>query len=189
LICSTLKSTKPTLKDLYEFKSCAHFVANYITYEPLDPPYEPPKMIPSPTFTLGVQRGNCFDMAIVLCSLLHGAGYDAYVVSGYAMKVTTLMDESATVVDPETFIKKYQPIEALFNLKTDMVDKHKESIIDRKYKLRNGKHLESSFLEKQAERQAKAQEEMDANRKNSSSESTQVSHGIHFHEIGCRRGR
>ena len=41
--------------------------------------------------------GNCFDFSNVLCSLLLGAGYDAYVVSGYATREICLSDESREV--------------------------------------------------------------------------------------------
>ena len=40
------------------------------------------------------QEGDCFDFAIVLSSLLIGAGYDAYVVYGTAPKRITTKDES-----------------------------------------------------------------------------------------------
>lgn len=45
-----------------------------------------------------MQEGNCFDLSILLTSLLCGVGYDAYVVSGYASHEFTLMDESHTTV-------------------------------------------------------------------------------------------
>jgi len=41
-----------------------------------------------------VVTGNCFDFGNILCSLLLGAGYDAYVVSGYATKEICLSDET-----------------------------------------------------------------------------------------------
>ena len=40
------------------------------------------------------QAGDCFDMAQLLCSLLLGVGYDAYVVSGYAKQTTTHCDQA-----------------------------------------------------------------------------------------------
>jgi hypothetical protein len=40
------------------------------------------------------QAGDCFDFSIVLCSLLIGSGYDAYVVYGTAPKAITTKDES-----------------------------------------------------------------------------------------------
>lgn len=38
------------------------------------------------------QRGDCFDMSILLASLLIGYGYDAYVVYGRAPKFITTKD-------------------------------------------------------------------------------------------------
>lgn len=43
------------------------------------------------------QKGNCFEISVVLCSLLIGAGYDAYCVCGYATREITLMDETRNV--------------------------------------------------------------------------------------------
>ena len=48
-----------------------------------------PKPSPSPS---PEQAGDCFDMAQLLCSLLLGVGYDAYVVSGYAPRAITHWD-------------------------------------------------------------------------------------------------
>jgi len=35
-----------------------------------------------------VQAGDTFDMSVILCSLLLGVGYNAYVVVGYAPQVS-----------------------------------------------------------------------------------------------------
>jgi transglutaminase-like putative cysteine protease len=51
-----------------------------------------PKILSSPTKILTDQHGNCFDFANLLCSLLIGAGYDAYIVSGYATREICFMD-------------------------------------------------------------------------------------------------
>ena len=52
------------------------------------------RRIVSPATVLKKQMGNCFEYSSVLCSLLLGAGYDAYVVSGYASREICNMDES-----------------------------------------------------------------------------------------------
>ena len=44
------------------------------------------------------QAGDCFDLAIVLCSLLLGVGYDAYVCVGYAPKFITTNDQAGRSV-------------------------------------------------------------------------------------------
>ena len=43
------------------------------------------------------QKGNCFEYSTLLVSLLIAAGYDAYVVSGYATRETCLMDETREI--------------------------------------------------------------------------------------------
>ena len=43
------------------------------------------------------RRGHCFETSSLLTSLLVGAGYDAYVVSGYAGQTTTHADLSYDV--------------------------------------------------------------------------------------------
>ena len=53
--------------------------------------FQPP-MLSSPTKILAEQHGNCFDYANLLCSLLIGAGYDAYIASGYATREICCMD-------------------------------------------------------------------------------------------------
>ena len=44
-----------------------------------------------------LQGGDCFDMCTVLCSLLLGAGFDAYVVTGYAPASVTVNDQTSAV--------------------------------------------------------------------------------------------
>lgn len=48
---------------------------------------------PSPS-CLQWQCGDAFDFSIGLCSLLLGAGFDAYCVAGYAPKEVTTNDQS-----------------------------------------------------------------------------------------------
>ncbi len=51
----------------------------------------------SSSHILKEQKGNCFDFSILLCSLLLGSGYDAYVVAGYATREVCNMDQSRTI--------------------------------------------------------------------------------------------
>eukprot|EP00657_Telonema_sp_P-1_P012739 TRINITY_DN949_c0_g1_i2.p1 TRINITY_DN949_c0_g1~~TRINITY_DN949_c0_g1_i2.p1 ORF type:complete len:274 (+),score=117.95 TRINITY_DN949_c0_g1_i2:93-914(+) len=81
-------------KQMYDAQQCAGFLADFIEYEPLaDPTHLPPHII-SPNTVLQWRKGDCFDMAITLCSILLGGGYDAYCVSGYAPKRVCLADET-----------------------------------------------------------------------------------------------
>ena len=93
-ICTTIRPTKLPYTELYDYEGCASFVANYFEYEELAVPNKLPTYIPSPANVLNWQAGDCFDLAIVLCSLLIGTGYDAYVVYGNAPKAITTKDES-----------------------------------------------------------------------------------------------
>ena len=56
-----------------------------------------PDKLFSPTTVLKQQKGNCFDYSMLLCSLLIGAGYDAYCVCGYATKQITLLDQTRNI--------------------------------------------------------------------------------------------
>ncbi|XP_057338770.1 dynein regulatory complex subunit 7 isoform X1 [Microplitis mediator] len=56
--------------------------------------YRHPEVIRSPTWVLNNQRGNSFEYANFLASLLLGQGYNAYVVSGYASREQTTYDTS-----------------------------------------------------------------------------------------------
>ena len=93
-ICTTIRPTKLEYNELYDLEACASFVAEHIQYEALQDTTQLPRYVPSPTSVLRWQMGDCIDMSIVLCSLLLGVGYDAYVVIGYADKTTCLADET-----------------------------------------------------------------------------------------------
>ena len=91
-----------------------------------------------------MQQGNAFDMATLLVSLLIGVGYDAYVVSGYAAKHITLMDQSHTTAEE---LKDFVP-SSFAQVKTFKAEKNSNS----KYKVKQPKSLKSTFLLKQEER-------------------------------------
>lgn len=93
-VCTTLRPSQLPYSELYDMHECAVFIAGYVLYEPLDPPLRPPETLVSPAFTLSSCSGDAFDMAVLLCSLLLGAGYDAYVVSGRAPVEVALKDQS-----------------------------------------------------------------------------------------------
>lgn len=65
----------------------------------------------SPATVLKRQKGNCFEYSTVLVSLLIAAGYDAYVVSGYATKETCLADETREICP---LLKKREEVKAIF---------------------------------------------------------------------------
>ena len=93
-ICTTIRPTILPFVELYDWDKCAKFVSDYLEYEELSEPDKFPSIIPSPANVLEWQAGDCFDFSIVLCSLLIGAGYDAFVVYGTAPKTITTKDQS-----------------------------------------------------------------------------------------------
>lgn len=141
-VCTTIRPTLLPYKEIYDYHGCAEFVADYLNFEPLDPPIDLPAVIPSPTTVIARQKGNCFDYSILLCSLLIGAGYDAYSISGYANRETTLMDQTREICP---FVEKKDQSEA------------KESKKEmQKYTVKPPKDLRSKFELKMA---AKMEEE------------------------------
>ena len=103
---------RPTLlpfTDVYDLAEAASFVANFLHYEPLDPPTQPPACLPSPSQVLEWSCGDCFDYAQLLCSFLLGAGYDAYVVMGKAPRELCLRD--LTGVECPLLIKEREAAE------------------------------------------------------------------------------
>ncbi|NWI85352.1 DRC7 protein, partial [Pitta sordida] len=93
-VSTTLRPTLLPYPELYNWSGCASFVSNYLTREPLKCPITPPSSLYSPTTILKYQRGNCFDFTVLLCSLLIGAGYDAYCVHGYATLEICTLDQT-----------------------------------------------------------------------------------------------
>lgn len=63
---------------------------NKINWDSVVKPLLQPSRLYSPHTVFLRQSGNSFEIATALCSLLIGLGYDAYVVSGYAVRDITL---------------------------------------------------------------------------------------------------
>ena len=93
-VCTTLRPSKLEHASLYDLRPCCEFVANYLEYEQLESPLLFPSAIVSPYTVMEWQAGDCFDLAVALCSLLTGVGYDAYVCVGYAPKRVTTNDQT-----------------------------------------------------------------------------------------------
>ncbi|EFC44036.1 hypothetical protein NAEGRDRAFT_68117 [Naegleria gruberi] len=104
-ICTYIKPTLLPYPDLYDAKGIAQFIHHHTTFESLDRPFEIPEVVCSPTTTLYWQKGNSFDLSTLLVSLLIGAGFNAYCVSGYAKKSIVLNDQtqsnSPIEIEPE----------------------------------------------------------------------------------------
>ncbi|NWY90454.1 DRC7 protein, partial [Loxia curvirostra] len=93
-VSTTVRPTLLPYPDMYYWSGCASFVCDYLIMEPLKCPITPPSSLYSPTTILKYQRGNCFDFTVLLCSLLVGAGYDAYCVHGYATLEMCSLDQT-----------------------------------------------------------------------------------------------
>ncbi|XP_074738027.1 dynein regulatory complex subunit 7 [Strix uralensis] len=93
-VSTTVRPTLLPYTELYHWNGCASFVSDYLTMEPLKSPITPPSSLYSPTTILKYQRGNCFDFSVLLCSMLIGAGYDAYCVHGYATREMCTLDKT-----------------------------------------------------------------------------------------------
>ncbi|CAH8509457.1 unnamed protein product [Dicrocoelium dendriticum] len=118
-VCTTLRPTQLAFPNLYTWDGAASFVADFLEFVPLVPSTELPKRLLSPSTTVSIQKGTCFEYSVLLCSMLLGVGYDAYVVSGYATRECCYMDETrlisrfrkpaprSTQTEEETDSKKY----------------------------------------------------------------------------------
>ncbi|KAM9350281.1 dynein regulatory complex subunit 7 [Symphorus nematophorus] len=93
-LSTSLRPTPTVHHQLFTWEGCASFVADFLSVDPLEPPVELPRYLFSSTAVLQTQRATCFESATLLCSLLLGADYDAYCVSGYAVKEMCLLDQS-----------------------------------------------------------------------------------------------
>ncbi|NXH13047.1 DRC7 protein, partial [Bucco capensis] len=93
-VSTTVRPTLLPYPELYHWEGCASFVSDYLTMEPLKSPITLPSSLYSPSTILRCQQGNCFDFSVLLCSLLLGAGYDAYCVHGYASREMCTLDET-----------------------------------------------------------------------------------------------
>lgn len=97
-VSTTIRSTPLIFADMIgNWKENASFVADFIEYEPLEPPTSMPNRLISPDVLLKRRKGNSFEIATLLCSLLIGTGFSAYVVAGYATREVSKNDQRRVV--------------------------------------------------------------------------------------------
>ena len=93
----------------------------------------------------GLQAGDSFDLSTVLCSLLIGAGFDAYVVAGYAPQAITFNDQAATQCPA---LEQEAPVQPPASPKRKVERlKSTKSQGEPKYSIKSGAKLESKFLQ------------------------------------------
>ncbi|XP_026802213.3 dynein regulatory complex subunit 7, partial [Pangasianodon hypophthalmus] len=139
-VSTTLRRTLLPYRELYDWQGCASFISDFLTLELLDCPTEVPKQLYSPTWVVQTRRGTCFDFSTLLCSLLLGAGYNAYCVSGYAVKDLCLLDlsnQECPLLKPQDTVEE-KPLE------------QKEEV--NKYKVKPARELKSTFEQRQEEK-------------------------------------
>ncbi|XP_023148711.2 dynein regulatory complex subunit 7 [Amphiprion ocellaris] len=142
-VSTTLRPTTMVHHELVTWQGCASFVANFLTLELLEPPVDPPRHMFSSTTVLKRQRATCFEFSTLLCSLLLGSNYDAYCVSGYAVKEMCLLDQSLQ--------------------KCPLLDTEAKSVIserqqpENKYAVKPLRELESRFLTQQEKKKQEAE--------------------------------
>ncbi|XP_076164914.1 dynein regulatory complex subunit 7 [Ptiloglossa arizonensis] len=106
-----------------------------------------PKQLRSPTWLQKMQKGNCFECATFLASLLLGKGYNAFVISGYATREQTMCDLTRTTCP---YLQQSKP-PSLVPVQTEIS----------KYKLKTPPEYESQFLtERKQEEEKKLQEKL-----------------------------
>ncbi|NXK10572.1 DRC7 protein, partial [Herpetotheres cachinnans] len=148
-VSTTVRPTLLPYTELYHWDGCASFVSDYLTMEPLKSPITPPTSLYSPTTILKYQRGNCFDFSVLLCSMLIGAGYDAYCVHGYATRDICTLDETLELCP-------------LFR-KPQEVPKEGMKKTSHKYRVKSPPDLQSKF---ELQQEAKKKAETEAAQKN-----------------------
>ncbi|XP_062856913.1 dynein regulatory complex subunit 7 [Trichomycterus rosablanca] len=137
-VSTTVRPTLLPYAEFYHWQGCASFVSDFLSLMRLDPPFDPPKQLRSPTCVLRTQRGTCFDSSTLLCSLLLGAGYNAYCVSGYAIKEMCLLQHDRQ----ECPLLKPSTQEKLVEQKLQV----------KKYSVKPSRDLRSKFEQQQEER-------------------------------------
>ncbi|KAK3536052.1 hypothetical protein QTP70_026012 [Hemibagrus guttatus] len=138
-VSTTLRPTLMPYRELYDWHGCASFVSDFLTLELLDCPAEVPKQLCSPSWLVRTRRGTCFEFSTLLCSLLLGAGYNAYCVSGYAVKEMCLLDlshQECPQLKPQNTVEETPP-------------EQKEEV---KYRVKPAQELKSTFEQRQEEK-------------------------------------
>ncbi|RNF14124.1 coiled-coil domain-containing protein 135 [Trypanosoma cruzi] len=94
MICTFIKPTVFPFEELFDLGPCARYFAGYMRYEPLEDLEKLPEVVVSPATALQWRVGNCFELSLLLASVLAGAGYNVYVVVGYARRFVCYNDSS-----------------------------------------------------------------------------------------------
>ncbi|KAM5207902.1 dynein regulatory complex subunit 7 isoform 2-T7 [Hipposideros larvatus] len=161
--------------ELYNWDSCAQFVADFLSMVPLSDPLKPPSHLYSSTTVIKYQKGNCFDFSTLLCSMLIGSGYDAYCVNGYGSQDLCHMDLTREVCP--------------LTVKPKKIVQEKEMAPPKKYSVKPPRDLSSRFEQEQEmkkQEELKAEEERrlreeETRRQEAENANTDPLHGLRVH--------
>ncbi|XP_044116344.1 dynein regulatory complex subunit 7 isoform X1 [Neovison vison] len=134
-VSTTIRPTLMPYPELYNWDNCAQFVSDFLSMVPLPDPLQPPSHLYSSTTVLKHQKGNCFDFSTLLCSMLVGAGYDAYCVNGYGSQDLCQMDLTRDVCP--------------LTMKHKEVVQQEEKVPPKKYAIKPPRDLSSRFEQEQ----------------------------------------
>ncbi|KAK9532276.1 hypothetical protein VZT92_009668 [Zoarces viviparus] len=143
-VSTTLRPSTTDHPELFSWPGCASFVADFLSLEPLEPPVNLPSFLFSSNLVLQSQRATSLDFSMLLCSLLLGVNYDAYCVSGYAVREMCLLDQSrlqCPLLDTQ--------------VKSGV---HEQEPHENKYSVKPPKELKSQFLMQQEEKKKQDEE-------------------------------
>lgn len=181
-ISSFIKPTLLPYDELYDVKKCSNFISDHITYEVFDCPKDElqdryiPNSIVSPTMTLDTQKGDSFDISILLASILLGGGYNAYVCYGTAHK-----DVANRITRKTTF-----DLENIEYFKKKEKKKEEKKQINSKYVVKKRPLLKSKFLEKlKAEINNPKKEKNDLNLEKKKAESKDIKYKKKDSKVHC----
>lgn len=154
-VSTTIRSTPLIFADMIgNWKENASFVADFIEYEPLEPPTSMPSRLISPDVLLKRRKGNSFEIATLLCSLLIGAGFAAYVVAGYATREVSKNDQRRVVCP--NIPKDVKEIDDVNENSLTMIPDLKSNFLIEKERME---------LEKEMRKQKRIDDEVDGRRK------------------------
>lgn len=145
---------------MYSWQGCAEFVSDAILPKMLKNPTELPSSLASPIEVLRRQEAHCFEMSGLLASLLLGAGYDAFVVSGYATREICLADKTRLDTDVVKHNPALEEIDSAWDKQFPEVNRKKT-----RYVVRPVKDLTSKFDQKMKNKEVrKGEEKIEAER-------------------------
>ncbi|ORC85119.1 uncharacterized protein TM35_000381940 [Trypanosoma theileri] len=162
IICTFIKPTVFPFEELFDLESCARFFAGYMRYETLDDPEKLPDIVVSPATALQWQIANCFELSLLLTSALAGAGYNAYVVVGYARKFVCENDYSKrTWNDDEGLFDEAESDDGEEN--EPQMNGEYASLVRERPVLRGVNDPDPVYLQQQEQQEKKSQSDGDGN--------------------------